>query len=353
MSVTLMGLCWRIEWPTMPMRLLALKLADCANDDGENVYPSVDRVERETGLSEAAIRRDLAALEESGVLEVIEERHGNRWGRSTTIRRFDTEKLRGLAWTEKRHKGSDRTEIIPSLLTLSQAGPERMNARGRNVPTWVVGPRAPGDVAPLHIVEGQDEGCSANAGDATPPPRGGAEDAPPLHHVEGTPPPRGPTPPRGSGIAKVSPHTPLQKRSIIEPSEDPPLAPQPAAGGRRRATSYLPFDWVLPEADRAWAIGHAPELAAVIEETALAFRDWFAGKRRADWPAQWRTWVRGAKQRAGSMRVGRRTADAGHGWRDPCPPARGGMVHNTDEPWTDYVARMKREGRLPAEGAHP
>src|SRR5262245_43665467 len=99
-SITLMGLCWRIEWPTVPMRLIALKLADCANDDGENIYPSVDRIERETGLATSTIRRELAAMEEAGLLAVIEERHGNKWGRSTTIRRFDTELLKGLSWTE-------------------------------------------------------------------------------------------------------------------------------------------------------------------------------------------------------------------------------------------------------------
>ena len=100
MSVTLMGLCWRIEWPTVSMRLLALKLADCANDEGENIYPSVGRIERETGLGVSTIRRDLAAMEECSLLDVVEQVSGNKWLRSTTVRRFNTEKLRALAEVE-------------------------------------------------------------------------------------------------------------------------------------------------------------------------------------------------------------------------------------------------------------
>src|SRR6185503_4895859 len=100
MSVTLMALCWRIEWPTVSMRLLALKLADCANDEGENIYPSVGRIERETGLGVSTIRRDLAAMEECSLLDVVEQVSGNKWLRSTTVRRFNTEKLRNLAEVE-------------------------------------------------------------------------------------------------------------------------------------------------------------------------------------------------------------------------------------------------------------
>jgi hypothetical protein len=76
----------------------------------------------------------------------------------------------------------------------------------------------------------------------------------------------------------------------------PPVVPQQAGG--RRPSSYLPDDWTLPEADRAWALQHAPQLAYRIDAEVEAFRDWHAGKRRVDWSARWRTWVREFAKRA-------------------------------------------------------
>ena len=54
----------------------------------------------------------------------------------------------------------------------------------------------------------------------------------------------------------------------------------------------------MPEADRAWALQHAPQLADRIDAEVEAFRDWHSGKRRVDWSARWRTWVREAAKRA-------------------------------------------------------
>jgi hypothetical protein len=133
-------------------------------------------------------------------------------------------------------------------------------------------------------------------------------------------------------------------------NEDPPVVPQQAGGrsprgrsqGRPRAT-YLPEDWALPEADRAWALTHAPQLAHRIDEESHAFRDWHAGKRRADWSARWRTWVRqgvrGAAKRDGH-RAADRAAPAGFGH---APRFSG--IRNADEPFADYRERMIREGK--------
>ncbi len=82
-----MRMCWRIEFPTPAMSAVAIKLADCANDEGENVYPSIERIERETRLGASTVRRALAAFEEAGLLEVVAEHTGNKWLRSTVIRR--------------------------------------------------------------------------------------------------------------------------------------------------------------------------------------------------------------------------------------------------------------------------
>jgi len=170
-----MALCWRIEWPTVSMRLLALKLADCANDEGENIYPSVGRIERETGLGVSTIRRDLAAMEECSLLDVVEQVSGNKWLRSTTVRRFNTEKLRNLAEVE--HK---RGVYEPSRCILKQVELGLRDAKGKPKKVWAVLKRPK--------EEGGEEFIVPNPDDADPP----------LQGVKGrqttAPPRRGPHP---------------------------------------------------------------------------------------------------------------------------------------------------------------
>lgn len=87
---------WDAAFPTLAMKLIALKLADCANDEGENIYPSVGRVERETGASSSTVREALADMEAAGLLVVTECGDGNKRGRSTTIRAFNLDLLKRL-----------------------------------------------------------------------------------------------------------------------------------------------------------------------------------------------------------------------------------------------------------------
>lgn len=226
MSVTLMGMCWRIEWPTASMRLIALKLADCANDEGENIYPSVGRVERETGLAGSTVRRDIAAMEECGLLEVIEETSGNKWDRSTTIRRFDVERLKSLTWTERRRGRS--VEIVKSPYMIAQVDAGKANGKGRPVRTWTILQQS----VPLHVVEERQAAASPGGGgvrEAAAPPCGGdAANDRPSTTVGAAPPPRSSAPPRG-GPKPLK----IQER-------DPSGAKARASAQGRRAPS-LPF----------------------------------------------------------------------------------------------------------------
>ena len=224
--MTLMGMCWRIEWPTASMRLIALKLADCANDEGENIYPSVGRVERETGLAGSTVRRDIAAMEECGLLEVIEEASGNKWDRSTTIRRFDVEKLKSLTWTERRRGRA--LEIVKSAYFIAQVDSGKTNGRGKPTRSWTMLQRS----EPLHVVEGRQAAASPGGGGvAAPgaPPRGGdAANDRPSTTVGAAPPPRSSAPPRG-GPKPLKIH-----------KRDPSGAKARASAEGRRAPS-LPF----------------------------------------------------------------------------------------------------------------
>lgn len=163
------------------MSSVAVKLADCANDDGENVYPSVNRVERETRLGQSTVRRILAAFEEAGLLEVIEETSGNRWNRSTTIRRFCMEKLHDLSAVEVRRDHA--VVLTPSTHVLKE-----VLVGNRTV--WAVVLRGPDDTSDYdRFVDPplpQREGHATS----TPPAAGGV----PLPLREGAPPAAGPNP---------------------------------------------------------------------------------------------------------------------------------------------------------------
>lgn len=94
MSVRMMALVWELDLPK-PEKFLALALADFADDDGGNIYPSVARLAWKTSDSTRNVRRLLRRLEESGLL-VIVQRGGGRFGFTgrgiTTLYRLDPTK---------------------------------------------------------------------------------------------------------------------------------------------------------------------------------------------------------------------------------------------------------------------
>ena len=57
-----------VEWPTHTMQIVFMKLCDCAEPDGTSVYPSVATIARETSLTESAVRAQLAALKDLGLV---------------------------------------------------------------------------------------------------------------------------------------------------------------------------------------------------------------------------------------------------------------------------------------------
>ena len=65
-------------------RHVAITMATYADRDGGNIYPGVDRLCRDTGLSRAAIMRAIAVLRDEGVLEVT--RPGGGRGKPTIYR---------------------------------------------------------------------------------------------------------------------------------------------------------------------------------------------------------------------------------------------------------------------------
>ncbi len=209
MSVHVTSPVWLAEFPRPAMKTVALKLADCANDEGENIYPSAARVSRETGASESTVREVLAAFEEAGLLIVVQEATGNRFGRSTTIRRFDLLKLKQLAAVDNK----DGTFVPPThCLTQVETGETRTTKAGVEVPVfkWIIRPRTSADKSAYDTL--------------TPPVSGGAE--PPAPPESGGVPLRSPDP-----TPPVSGGCPSGERTLTvnEPSGE--LPPNPPVGG--------------------------------------------------------------------------------------------------------------------------
>lgn len=67
MSIHVSTLVWQIPMP-MPTKLVMLKLADNANEDGSNVRPAQTTVARQCGCSVRTVQRVIQELLESGIL---------------------------------------------------------------------------------------------------------------------------------------------------------------------------------------------------------------------------------------------------------------------------------------------
>ncbi len=73
MSVHVSSAVWLNERIRGTSKLVLLKLADCADDDGRNAYPSVARIARECGIGERSVQRILGGLINAGYLVVTRE----------------------------------------------------------------------------------------------------------------------------------------------------------------------------------------------------------------------------------------------------------------------------------------
>lgn len=92
MSVRMMGKIWELDLP-QPLKLLALALADVADDEGGNIYPSKAYIAWKVGAHPKTIQRQMADLEERGIVEVVRLRgHRLASGQWTRLLRLHPER---------------------------------------------------------------------------------------------------------------------------------------------------------------------------------------------------------------------------------------------------------------------
>lgn len=101
MSIALMTEVWKLDLQA-PRKMVLLALADNANDEGTNCYPSVGTIVEKCSMSERTVQGHLQALEETGLIQRKE-----RSGRSTHYT-LNVERISALALARKREKASQR-----------------------------------------------------------------------------------------------------------------------------------------------------------------------------------------------------------------------------------------------------
>ena len=70
MSIAIMNQVWATELGGPTIKVVAMKLADCAHDDGKEVRPSVRHVARRSEMSERSVQYAIKRLRDLGVLRL-------------------------------------------------------------------------------------------------------------------------------------------------------------------------------------------------------------------------------------------------------------------------------------------
>jgi hypothetical protein len=77
-SVQVMNWVWEHSRTSGTEFVVLLAIADAADDDGTNGWPTIGRLARKCRLSEATVRRSIRALVELGEL-AVQQNAGGRW----------------------------------------------------------------------------------------------------------------------------------------------------------------------------------------------------------------------------------------------------------------------------------
>ncbi|MCX2696378.1 helix-turn-helix domain-containing protein [Ochrobactrum chromiisoli] len=94
MSITVMSQIFKKQMGSSSRKMLAVRLADFADDNGRGIWPSVNTLARETDLSERTVQRLLRDFVEEGLLVVVSAASG-RPGEATRYD-FNMRTLMGL-----------------------------------------------------------------------------------------------------------------------------------------------------------------------------------------------------------------------------------------------------------------
>lgn len=114
MSIYIMTRMFRAPLGSSSRKIMAVRLADFADDDGRGIWPTVARLARETELSERTVQRILADFVAEGLLMVVAEASG-RPGQAT---RYDFD----MAAVERLSATGDTMTPVKGVTPATQTG---------------------------------------------------------------------------------------------------------------------------------------------------------------------------------------------------------------------------------------
>lgn len=135
MSIKLMSIVWEVPFPTSTQMLIALKLADYANDDGTSIFPANETLATKARCSETTVKTTLKVLRDCGLLVLVKQ--GGSGPRSTNEWSLNVAMLKALA--------SGQMTIDGCSTVLEIDGEEPVDNKGS-------------EFAPLDELRGQSEG---------------------------------------------------------------------------------------------------------------------------------------------------------------------------------------------------
>lgn len=250
-----------------------LGLANHADPDGRDAWPSVERLAYYARMSPRSVRRHLGKLLNDHVIEVDEDTRGRdaktRADQRPTVYRLRMDRKRE---TFKERRDRQRRETEEALGGRTDCPPGQIDR-------------------PDNVTE-RDDSVSITGGQAVT-----------QTVLE---PPAEPTSPNGEGA---------QLALVPDPDDDPPTAKVT----KRR--SRLPENWEPTEAQLAYCREKAPHLDPGREAEKFKSHHLAAGKLMADWDRAWQYWVNNDKGggRGGRRRQNYRNDETGQGrqgWSD-------------------------------------
>lgn len=281
MSIALMTVVFqRVDLPPN-QKIVLLRMADAADDDGRGVYLSVGRIAHESGISKRTVQNVLREFEREGIVAIDANYVGGR-GKSR-VYRIDI----------------DRAQELHPL------------------PGWVRAKEAPDGGSP-GVEKDADPALFSTEKGADRDAKGCKSSAPkpleePNQQTTAPPPPYGGSPPTGRG----PPELPLGGQPSDQKGSNPGKA---KSDGTKRGTRIDP-DW-RPTA-RHFALGRELRFGKErVEFEAGKFVDHWCAKagreaRKLDWDRAFNNWLRNAREFDQRDSRGARNHDAGRSRHEP------------------------------------
>jgi hypothetical protein len=134
MSVVVMELAWYVGGLTPAQKAVLVALADHADDNGNQVYPAVERICIKTSYAERTVRRALADLRNMGLIHVVKEATYH----ASTEYKLDLPQMHSMQHRPATNAPHDLPQMHPSEQTgvpeNTEGVPESANRPARNAP---------------------------------------------------------------------------------------------------------------------------------------------------------------------------------------------------------------------------